>query len=77
MMLLTEPRPISIMMPVMPLMLSTQPGKGSFQEATTTQKRKSERMKLFSYKENRFEQLFFQKIRFKVLNYIFSVCTHQ
>lgn len=35
MMLLMEPRPISIIMPVMPLMLSTQPGKGSFQEATT------------------------------------------
>lgn len=35
MMLLIDPLPISIMIPVIPLTLSTHPGKGSFQEAVT------------------------------------------
>lgn len=35
MMVLMVPRPHSMKMPVMPLMLSTQPGYGSFQAAVT------------------------------------------
>lgn len=39
MMLRIVPLPISIMIPVIPLMLSTQPGKGSFQAPVTIEGR--------------------------------------